>query len=524
MAIYSSINRPLSDAAKARILNVGLLLGIVALGAYFRLVNLPSNPGWYYDEGVFINAADNLLHGHWQSFNMTGSPMMLQRPPLFVYLLTGVFSLFGVSINSARGLCAVFSLLELFLVYRIGRRAGDEKIALLAAALFAILPQFVEFNRMAYSYNSTALFGLLGVDAGLNWLENRRPLGLLVACLAVGLAASSDYTGLVFVVVIGLVVVLNHPRRLLLSLLAIALPFILMVLPFIISSPRIFLEDMGFVYGYRVGMPLINQVINLIINYGELIRSEAWCILGLAGLFLLSHTRTRWLCLGATLLSMVMIVRTVVPVGRGLHYLIPVFPYLALGLASFMLKAFSLAYRVLYEGFTHVNSRLQWLGRLGILGFVFWLIFGPLLWMVFANISQSVQGYYFLFTESNDMALVSQGDAEKVIAYLKLNAAKDSTILASADLAWALPTTHKAEVNCALSDEINQGSDHPAFNFGRQLYGCDLNSTDFIVLTPHSVIYAPVLDARMTLLLNKIYAWNLAYQSGSLTVYRNPQK
>jgi 4-amino-4-deoxy-L-arabinose transferase-like glycosyltransferase len=180
MAIFSRINRPVPDAAKARILNIGLLLGIVALGAYFRLVNLPSNPGWYYDEGVFINVADNLSHGHWQSFNMAGSPM-LWRPPLFVYLLTVVFSLFGVGIQSARGLCAVFSLFELLLVYRIGRRAGGDKLGLLAAALFALLPQFVEFNRMAYSYSSTALFGLLGVEVGLSWLENRRSMGWLPA-------------------------------------------------------------------------------------------------------------------------------------------------------------------------------------------------------------------------------------------------------------------------------------------------------------------------------------------------------
>jgi hypothetical protein len=346
----------------------------------------------------------------------------------------------------------------------------------------------------------------------------------LPACLAVGLAVSSDYLGLAFVVVMGLVIVLNAPKRFLLSILVMALPFILVNLPVFFSSPQMVLDDMVYIYGYRIGLPLINQVINLIINYGELIRSEAWCILGLVGLFLLSHTRTRWLCLGVTLLSMVMIVRTVTPVGRGLHYLIPIFPYLAIGLASFMLQAFSFAYRVLYEGFKNANPSWQWLGRIGILGLVFWLVFGPLLWMLFANISQSVQGYYFLFTGSNDMALVSQGDAEKVIAYLKLNAPKDSTILASADLAWALPTNRKAEVNCALSNDITQWSDRPGFFKERLLYGCGLDSANFIVLTPHSVNYAPALDARMTLLLNKIYAWDLVYQSGSLSVYRNPQK
>ncbi len=154
-----------------------------------------------------------------------------------------------------------------------------------------------------------------------------------------------------------------------------------------------------------------------------------------------------------------------------------------------------------------------------------WLIFSPMVWMLLANISQSVQGYYFLFTGNNDMALVSSADAEKVISYLKLHAMNDSIMLASADLAWALPSERVADLNCALSNDINHWSDQPVVNLNqRQFFSCSLSNTDYVVLTPHSVKYAVSLDPRMTLLLDRIYTWNLVYQAGSLAVYHNPLK
>jgi hypothetical protein len=63
------------------------------VAAYFRFVQLRANPGWYSDEGVFINYAENLAQGRWQMFALANSPMLIQRPPLFLFVLTAAFKL-----------------------------------------------------------------------------------------------------------------------------------------------------------------------------------------------------------------------------------------------------------------------------------------------------------------------------------------------------------------------------------------------------------------------------------------------
>ena len=525
MGFISKINRPLSHDEKIRLIQGVLFAVIIVLGSYFRLIHLHDNPGWYFDEGEYINYADNLYHGHWQLFNIVATPMLLMRPPLFVYLLAGTFSVFGVGIIQARTLVVILSLIEFIFIYRIGRKIGERNLTVLAMALYAILPQFVEFDRMAYTYAATGLFGLMGVDFILTWLENKRHAWWLLACLAAGLAVSSDYIGLVFACAICLVIVVKDPKRFFPTLIIILIPVALVLTPAFIFSPKFALEDMGFVYGYRISSPLMSQITNIIINYGELIRSENWVVVGIAGLFLIPHSRVRYFILGITLASLILIVHTALPVGRGMHYLILVFPYLAIGMAFFMLKAYSIVYGVLIEWFIQKNTIVKAFGKMGSYTLAIWLIFSPMVWMLLANISQSVQGYYFLFTGNNDMALVSSADAEKVISYLKLHAMNDSIMLASADLAWALPSERVADLNCALSNDINHWSDQPVVNLNqRQFFSCSLSNTDYVVLTPHSVKYAVSLDPRMTLLLDRIYTWNLVYQAGSLAVYHNPLK
>ena len=86
------------------LLPVALLVLVLSLAVFLRFSNLRTNPGWYSDEGAFINVAENLSQGKWQYFALQGSPLLVGRPPLFFVVLAGAFKLFGVDILVLRGL------------------------------------------------------------------------------------------------------------------------------------------------------------------------------------------------------------------------------------------------------------------------------------------------------------------------------------------------------------------------------------------------------------------------------------
>jgi len=62
------------------------------------------------------------------------------RQPLYTYALAGTFKLFGINYVSGRILPLTCSMLVGFLIFLIARLLFDEKVALLSAAIYWMLP------------------------------------------------------------------------------------------------------------------------------------------------------------------------------------------------------------------------------------------------------------------------------------------------------------------------------------------------------------------------------------------------
>ncbi len=127
---------------------------------------------------------DEALYASWALLT-TEDPALISvpvdKPPLYVYLLAGLFRLLGPSELVARLPNLFASVASVVLLYAIGRRAYDRSTALMAATLHAASPFAVLFAPTAFTDPLLVLWMLLGLWAGLA----RKPL---LAGFALGLA------------------------------------------------------------------------------------------------------------------------------------------------------------------------------------------------------------------------------------------------------------------------------------------------------------------------------------------------
>jgi 4-amino-4-deoxy-L-arabinose transferase-like glycosyltransferase len=122
----------------------------MAAGAAVRLVlwiwfqHLPIQ---IHDEKDYNLLATNLLE--YRQFAYTaGTPASL-RPPLYPLIVAGVYALCGLdSFQAVRLLQAALNLVNVLVLYGLGKEVGSRQTALWLAGLFCFYPSFLGFNNL----------------------------------------------------------------------------------------------------------------------------------------------------------------------------------------------------------------------------------------------------------------------------------------------------------------------------------------------------------------------------------------
>lgn len=139
---------------------------------------------------------DEAIYGYWAQLVASGQdPLLLSvpldKPPLFIYSLAGVFKLFGPTEVAARLISQVTSLAAVGLTYELGRRLYGRPEAWLAAAVMALSPFNILFAPTAFTdplMVALILMGMALAAAGRwGW-----------AGVATGLAVATKQQGLLF--------------------------------------------------------------------------------------------------------------------------------------------------------------------------------------------------------------------------------------------------------------------------------------------------------------------------------------
>jgi len=135
---------------------------------------------------------DEALYGSWALLTVEDLALIsvpVDKPPLYIYLLAGLFRLLGPSELVARLPNLFASVASVALLYALGRRAYDRSTALMAATLYAASPFAILFAPTAFTDPLLVLWMLLGLWAALA----RKPL---LAGFALGLAYATKQQSL----------------------------------------------------------------------------------------------------------------------------------------------------------------------------------------------------------------------------------------------------------------------------------------------------------------------------------------
>ncbi len=114
---------------------IGVLLAILAVAAFFRLRQLDSfPPGMTHDEAAFGAEAEQILAGDRPLYFSLG----YGHEPLYAYLVAGAFALLGRTLAVMRGVEAICGLLVVLGTYLMARQIFGVRVAAIGAAWIAV--------------------------------------------------------------------------------------------------------------------------------------------------------------------------------------------------------------------------------------------------------------------------------------------------------------------------------------------------------------------------------------------------
>ncbi|MGC8960400.1 MAG: glycosyltransferase family 39 protein [Chloroflexia bacterium] len=151
-------------------LRLPALLGIVLLGAVFRLYLLDSLPSDMFNDLTYnYRETEQILRGEWMIY-ATGFP---GREPLLFYLTALLSQLAGLNFYTLKLITALIGTATLPVVYLLGREAYSDLVGLVAALLLAVAKWHVLISRVGFRGILTplmvalvALFLLRGLRSG----------------------------------------------------------------------------------------------------------------------------------------------------------------------------------------------------------------------------------------------------------------------------------------------------------------------------------------------------------------------
>lgn len=560
------VSQQLPDSLVA-FLGVLALLTVLAISAYLRYKNLPTNPSWEGDEGYNINMAWNLSQGRLQMYAV--SYPFVEHPPLFYALLVPLFWMFGPNILALRLLTSTFGVLTTLVLYFLGRDTGGQKVGLFAAGVFAIFPVAITYNRWGYSYNQLMFLGALcayftwryatahSVEVGpaqapranavrpyingasesegksqSQWTSavrsyasgalphRRRPLGwLLAAALTAGLGMASDQEGL-FLIAAVLIVTLATNRGRLLSTAAVAF-----AVPIMCTTAVLLLMPSEVVYDWQKNLTRVSDPNALVagltlgINYAGFLGFDYWLVPGIAGIFLMADKKARTMLVLFTFVALVFIlkIRNPNPVFRSA---IPLLPFVSLGFAVFLVRATEYLYKWGTElWFDAMGDRWHRSRSLAIMSCVFAIIYLPLASILAMDVF-SVHGTLRL--SNDDLSPKSLQDAQSMADFVNGSTRTDDLVIVSPYVSWLLTahTTHLSEAVVAEGKETPfSPANVPASRF---VYDARYNRAKYVVLDDFSRAWAKEMPEEGKIAREVTTSWPVAFHAGEYVVYQNP--
>jgi 4-amino-4-deoxy-L-arabinose transferase-like glycosyltransferase len=503
------------------------LLPILLLGAYLRFHHLATFPSWYPDEGSNIAVAASLARGELAYLAFGQSSFINPHPHLFYLPLAGLFRLAGVDILWARLLSASCGFLTLILLYPVVRALVDPRVALLATFFYAIYPAAILYSRFAFTYNLLTPLYLLGLYALHRYLDSDRLIWLFLAALCAGLAPVTDLIGIILPLFLALALLLHRPRHLLVALPLFVLPPLAWGIWMWKVGGEAFLFDTAFAFT-RVSASLPLQLARLIFFYRQGLEYDLWFALGNFGLLLLPHRRSRWLIGGFYFVSLFVLLRTVDTAGLGYYYAMPLFPFIAVGVALPLAYGLPYLLKRLQGDILHLLAgsflSLRWRRLLAFYlnaSIVFLIIVSLFTSIVF----EALFPHYGSFTDRLDLmdVLADPETARLATSYVNSRTSPDDLVLCSPTIAWLLHA-QAADFQMAIAATGRATQHFPAgIPPSRFRFDPRLENATYVILDPFWRGWASAQMPEVAQIVREVEeGWVLERRFGKFEVYRYP--
>src|SRR5215475_5613495 len=147
---------------------IRLFLAVLLLGTILIFWNLGGSELTHWDEGrTAERAREILVFNDWVTIHLNYQ-LDFAKPPLYYWLTALLYQLLGVNEFAARLWAALFGLLGLYGVYRLGTLIFSPVVGAIAAALLLTVSFYLEYARAAMLDTGLVSFGVLALCAFLS--------------------------------------------------------------------------------------------------------------------------------------------------------------------------------------------------------------------------------------------------------------------------------------------------------------------------------------------------------------------
>ncbi|MFH1721538.1 MAG: glycosyltransferase family 39 protein, partial [Candidatus Altiarchaeota archaeon] len=247
---------------------LALILGV---GILFRFWELSVQPVWFYDEAVNLELSSNLLGGETRLFALTYP--FFPHPPLFHAFLIPLTYFFGKTILAVRLLSATLGVATIVLTYKIGKILGGQRTGLIAAAVFAVTPLIILFNRGGFAHNQVMFLIALSLYLTLKLVNSnnessKKKISFLLGA-ATTLAVLTEYYALSLFFICGLALFIYERRHLSIWFAAALIPSLAAISLLFFRMPEAFKHDLFWALSYNQGEPFI-LLVSVVFSLGAL--------------------------------------------------------------------------------------------------------------------------------------------------------------------------------------------------------------------------------------------------------------
>lgn len=205
------------NKARGHITNSTIAIFVVLVCALIlRLHNLTKYDLWLDEQGTDVYSSQNLAKSAALSgispFSLMIKNMKNDPHSSFYYLLVYAYSVLFGDGKSLRVLSVIFSMLSLWLLYRISRVFFDRKTSIYALVIMAINPFHLWYAQEARAYAAACFFTLLLVYVYMKALETNKTGYWVSFPVASTLAVFSSYFSGLLLIVMGVGLLLKNKR------------------------------------------------------------------------------------------------------------------------------------------------------------------------------------------------------------------------------------------------------------------------------------------------------------------------